>query len=435
MAGSGEYRNAQPGTNEFFQQQYVQPVQRAWQSLSDGLKQSSLSGVATVTPRQNEAYRKYYGKDHPQWTEPAPQPENSSWLHKDLPGPSTNRVGKDYDPSTPGIQGDPKTWPSGNPPLLDQPPIDTTQAANTPIVTRSPDEAYTSYLQQHGIKDADVKAAADKGGKIGAEYRGQLDIMQETPAYIRPGSKEWQERDDMKIWLDKFGHTAMGKQVLERGRRNEARIKAHQERMGLKQEQDTAEANIGGTMYPIEESAIIDLQDQNPGLDRRGAVEMIQRGIPNAKAMDRQGATSRAVTNEDIDREMASEGMQRNQAIDMTRAEEPAFLPIGKSFTNPGANRIAANTTLQKAAHRQAQFTGTNSPRPNMQPQSGLNPLTTRKSPLKYEQGNIHSRADEDLQNNDDLISPDRFLYEVQKGLGTSFFGPAYKPNRPRPEY
>ena len=68
-----------------------------------------------------------------------------------------------------------------------------------------------------------------------------------------------------------------------------------------------------------------------------------------------------------------------------------------------------------------------------MQPPSGLNEATPVKSPLKYEQGNVHTRADEDLQRTDDSITADKFAWEINNNIGKRLFGEDYSPLRARP--
>ena len=101
-----------------------------------------------------------------------------TWLHPDLPGPKGNEVGS----------GDPSLVPPA-------PIIDTTQAATTPIVMRSHDDAYVSAKQQWG-DNPQVKAAADKGFEVGKAYRAG-NPLDDVPAYIRAGSEEYMNRADM----------------------------------------------------------------------------------------------------------------------------------------------------------------------------------------------------------------------------------------------
>lgn len=382
---------------------------------------------------------------------------------------------------------------SGDPPLI--PPagkIDTTQNT-TNYSTRSHDEEYVQKLSQWGNNE-DIKKAADKGFEIGQTYRAG-DPMSEVPAYIRAGSEEYMNRPDMKMWAESNPEAAADLQA--RGNRREARITAHEKRMsdigseyandgdgpaditsqgaphewkskrlgdmigavqkgimetrGGKDPRSPAatdnvrqtmgelsgeKANVGGEMLDIEESAIIDIMDQNPGMTRGEAVTSIQQGTAGkAPVMARVGSNSYEVSEEAINDVMEQNGMQRNQAIDMIRSEEPmAHLEMGKRFFEPGSNRARTYLSNERTHREQSQFTGTlgNS---KMQPQSGLGEAKTQNTPLKYEQGNVHRQEDADLQRNDDQISADRFAWEVNKNVGRQVFGDEYSPIRPMPQY
>ena len=454
---------------------------------------------------------------------------DTTWLHPDLPGPKGNRVGKDYDPKQPGIQGagDPRTYR----PIA----IDTTQNANAPIVTRSHNEEYVQKKAQWG-DNPEVKAAADKGFEIGQAYRAG-DIMAETPAYIRPGSDEYMNRADMKVWAE--ANPAAAAALRERGGRNEARIAAHEKRMGKYKpqssedpddvayreagfttgdpnnkvtfaedptekwkaltgadkiydyqsaedqktrggttewkntrmgnmidavqrgimetrggkdprtpaatdnvRQSTAElhgekANVRGEMIDIEESALTDYMDQNPGISRGEAVNAIKSGNAGRAAVQgRIGASGQKVPDEALDDVMERQGMKRNQAVDLVRSEEPmAHLEMGKRFTEPGQNRQSTYMGNQRAHISQAGYTGARGMGGDMQMPSGLQSASPQKAPLKYEQGNIHARSDEDTQQSNDHISAERFAYEANKRIGQHMFGEDYSPARSMPQF
>ena len=436
-----------------------------------------------------------------------------TWLHPDLPGPKGNRVNKDYDSNQPGVQG------SGDPKLYRPAPIiDTTQAANTPIVTRTRDEEYKSLLGQYGFTEEQVKASAIKGGKVGEAYRNG-DPLTELPAYIRPGSQEWNARADMQIW--RANNKEAAKRLDARTARREQRISAAEDReyeragwttgnpenkidkedanrtlreanngwtngpigsrvtfekdptetwknitgstqildyqtkaenvdlvkatqKGIQQTRQNRDypqisgekANVGGEMYDIQESAIIDIMDQNPGATRGQAIDMIQKGTmpPRGdKTISRVGQRGEDTPDQMLDAVAEREGMQRNQAIDMPRSEEPmAHLEMGKHFTDPSKNRIASMMPLQRAASQQATFTGTRDEQ-GMQPPSGLNDAYPVKSPLRYEQGNIARRSDNDLQLVDDNTLANDFAWQATKAIGEQLFGQGYRPSRDRP--
>ena len=462
-----------------------------------------------------------------------------NWQHPDLPGPSSNRVGQDYDPSTPGIQGDRKTW-AGSAEVA--PPVDTTQSGNVPIVTRSHNEEYVSKKQQWG-DNPKVKAAADKGFQVGQEYLAG-DPLAETPAYIRAGSDEWQGREDMKVWMEANPEAA--KALLKKSGRREARLAAHEKRMaGIGSEyandvpqnkfnntssenaEDAAyraagftqgdpearvtfdsdptenwkkltgadriydyesaedkktrgsttqwkntrlgdmigavqagimatrggkdphkpdatdntrqttpelgnDSRVRGEMIDVEEGAITDVMDQNPGASRSEAVQMLKTGTNNAP----QGRSGMRVPDQMVDEMMERKGMKRNQAVDMVRSEEPmAHLEMGKRFSEPGQNREATFMGQAQRAHQsQAAYTGTRE-RGGMQMPSGLDAAATQKSPLRYEQGNIHSREDEDRQELNDGISAEKFAHEMLEQQGQHMFGADYSPARPKPAW
>lgn len=422
------------------------------------------------------------------------------------------------------------------------PPVDTTQSGNVPIVTRSHNEEYVQKKAQWG-DNPKVKAAADKGFEIGQAYRAG-DIMAETPAYIRPGSDEWQGREDMKVWMK--AHPKAAEALLKKSGRREARIAAHEERMaGIGSEyandvpqnkfnntssenaddaayraagftqgdpearvtfdsdptenwkkltgadriydyesaedkktrgsttqwkntrlgdmigavqagimatrggkdprkpgatdnirQTTPElgddTRVRGEMTDVEEAAIQDKIDQNPGATRSEATQMLKAGVGQAP----RGRSGMRIPDQAVDEMMERRGMKRNQAVDMVRAEEPmAHLEMGKRFTEPGQNREATFMGNQRAHMRQAAYTGTRNAGGSMQMPSGLDAAATQKSPLKYEQGNIHDRVDADVQQQNDGISAEKFAHEMAEQVGQHMFGEAYSPARPKPAW
>ena len=406
-----------------------------------------------------------------------------TWLHPDLPGPSTNRVGQDYDPKQPGTQGsgDPRTYR----------PVNTTQSGNTPIVTRSHNEEYVQKKAQWGDNPA-VRDAADRGFAVGQAYLAG-DPLADTPDYIRPGSEEWQGRADSQVWMEanpeaaaaliaktkrrdiRAGRATSGSgsvtfsedptdnwkkltgaekiydfQTVEDKKTRGATTEWKSSRMGdmigavqdgimkTRAGVDPRAAAGQGAAIAVEESAITDVMDQNPGARREDAVAMIRSGRaakPGVAA--RTGASGNQLPDYVIDGMMERHGQKRNPAIDMVRSEEPgAFLEMGKRHMEPGQNR--ANTfggSAQRAHARQAAFTGTQENGPSMQMPSGLTGFAPQKAPLRNEQGNIYSRADGDLQETDDHISPDAFLYEASQHVGREMFGPEYSPARARPQF
>ena len=402
-----------------------------------------------------------------------PQHAKGEWGHVDLPGPSTNRVGKDYDSKQPGIQG------SGDPKLYKPAPvIDTTQNANAPIVTRSHNEEYVQKKQQWG-DNPDVKAAADKGFDIGQDYRAG-DPMAPVPAYIRPGSKEYMNRADMKVWAEANPEAA--KALMERTARREQRYSDAEDRKYEKAgyttgkpeneiDQDMVESDLkrvnGGwtqgkqsnridrddvaksmdlvnavnkgimkTRGEVDEARILNAKDQNPGATREeAAAHAAMRGDTLVPIPARTGATSKQIPEGALDRVMEENGMQRNQAVDIVRSEEPgAHLQMGKRFTEPATNRLTTFMNNERIHRSQSDATGAAAGR-MMQPQSGLNEFRTQKAPLKYEQGNIHDRTDADTQITNDHISPERFAWEINKNIGQHMFGADYSPIRSMPQY
>ena len=356
--------------------------------------------------------------------------------------------------------------------------IDTTQNANTPIVTRSHNEEYVQKKAQWG-NNPDVKAAADKGFETGKAYR-EGDPYDLVPDYINAGSKEYMERADMKVWAEANPEAAAA--LRAKGERREAR---HAERTrtqnamfnpptdgegeGLGKEKglgglvgdysawaadqasnayDSAEAGMGfkdalskaqgfdSGMKDVQEGAITNTLDKNPGMTRGQAVKSLEAGNIFGRERsknDRFVPTSQQVSNEMLDEEAELAGMHRNTGVDMVRTDQPmAHLEMGKPYSVPSMNRASANSPLQRAAGAQAASTGTaNSP--SMQPRSGLNEAATQKTSLPYEQGNVHTRKDQDMQERSDHISADRFAYEASKQVGKRVFGEDYTPNMEKP--
>lgn len=183
----------------------------------------------------------------------------------------------------------------------------------------------------------------------------------------------------------------------------------------------------------VAESRILEAQDQNPGVTREEAKRLAATAGNAVAKVARVGQSG--VSDVAMDHVMEASGMKRNQAVDMIRSEEPmAHLEMGKRFTEPGSNRVKTFIGNERTHREQAQYTGTlgNS---KMQPQSGLGEARTQKSPLKYEQGNMHSRSDADTQETNDHISADRFAWEVNNNIGKEMFGQDYNPLRAMPQY
>jgi hypothetical protein len=208
--------------------------------------------------------------------------------------------------------------------------------------------------------------------------------------------------------------------------------------MGMTLEQ--AEAIAGGGSVEtlidggeVQQSRIIDAQDSNSGLTRGQAIMESMANRPPVAA--RVGARGSEIPDAAVDEALESAGMQRNQAVDMVRSEEPgAHLEMGKRFTEPNLNRMNTYLDGDRRIRAQSMSTGT-SDNSRMQPSSGLSEFRTQKAPLKYEQGNVHDRSDADTQATNDRISPDRFAYEVNKNIGQRMFGDEYSPARPKPQY
>ena len=369
--------------------------------------------------------------------------------------------------------------------------INTTQSGNTPIVTRSHNEEYVQKKAQWGDNPA-VRDAADRGFAVGQAYLAG-DPLDDTPDYIRPGSEEYMQRADMQVWAEANPEAAAA--LAAKGKRRDARagrarsgggsatfsedptdnwkkltgaekiydfqttedqktrgattewkssrmgnmIGAVQEGiMKTRAGVDPRAAEGQGAAIAVEESAITDIMDQNPGAGREDAKAMLQAGrAAKPGVIARTGATGNQMPDYVVDGMMERHGQKRNQAIDMVRSEEPgAFLEMGKRHMEPGQNR--ANTfggSAQRAHARQAAFTGTQENGPSMQMPSGLTGFAPQKAPLRNEQGNIYMRADGDLQENDDHISPERFAYEASQHVGREMFGPEYSPSRAMPQF
>ena len=487
------------------------PLENLHSSLFQGVERaldfSDFKDIGKPTPEGRQRRAKYYGQDStgqkpapldksmypdavpggytitPKHARNAKGGADRTWLHPDLPGPSTNRVGQDYDPKQPGTQGsgDPRTYR----------PVNTTQSANEPIVTRSHNEEYVQKKAQWSDNPA-VRDAADRGGEIGQAYLAG-DPLADIPDYIRPGSEEYMQRADMLEWAKHNDKAAA--RLAAKGKRRDARAgrarsgsgsatfsedptenwkkltgaekiydfqttedkktrgattEWKSSRMGdmigavqdgimkTRAGVDPRAAQGQGAAIAIEESAITDIMDQNPGARREDAKAMLMSGrAAKPGVMARTGASGNQLPDYVVDGMMERHGQKRNQAIDMVRSEEPgAFLEMGKRHMEPGRNR--ANTfggSAQRAHARQAAFTGTQENGPSMQMPSGLTGFAPQKAPLRNEQGNIYSRADGDLQENDDHISPERFVYEASQHVGREIFGPEYSPSRPVPQF
>lgn len=335
---------------------------------------------------------------------------------------------------------------SGDPPLIPPTPlIDTTQSAPTPVVTRSRDETYNAFLQQYGFDGEKAKAAADTRGDLGSAYRAG-DPLAPLPDALRPGSEAYMQSEDMRIWAQANPELAKKLRPPTQAKiggksysiSEEAITDTMDQNPGVDREQAISlirnggrqpQAQIGGKSYDIEESAIIDVVDQNPGMSRQQALDAIRGGnVPSKVPATRLSPTGQQVPNEAVDSAMERKGLKPNQSVDMTRSEEPyaGEMTMGKRYANPQMNRASAHSPLKLAAVRQWDFTGTQGGS-NMQPSSGLNEATTLKAPLKWQQGNIHSRADEDAQYNDDFLTPEEFVLTVQEEIGKNLFGPDYR--------
>ena len=249
------------------------------------------------------------------------------------------------------------------------------------------------------------------------------------------GSRVTFEEDPTQTWKDLTGSET----ILDGQARDADLVKATQNSLA-KYRNNEPVSRLGEALSGVgdlQEAEITKTVDQNPGVSRTQAQAMLQGDLPKPprgkEILARVGQDGDEVPDEAMDRAMERTGMQRNEAIDVTRSEAPMdHLTLGERFASPVANRGASFMPLQQAALRQAQFTGTRADG-RMQPPSGLNEAMPLKTSLKYQQGNIHSRADEDLQRMSDTISADKFLWDVANGVGKNMFGPEYVPNRQRP--
>ena len=195
--------------------------------------------------------------------------------------------------------------------------------------------------------------------------------------------------------------------------------------------------NFDSGIREVQEAAITDSMDQNPGMTRGQAAQNLRAGRTPDRAQESPLARSvpngNEVTPEALDIQMERSGQSRNQAVDMVRSPEPmAHLEMGVRYSNPGLNRSTANRPLQRASFSQAAATGAATGR-NMQPSSGLNDVSTVKAPLKYEQGNVHAHVDQDAQEQSDHVSADRFAFEAAEQIGKQLYGADYSPARERP--
>ena len=480
---SGQLRNTEPGTSDFYDQQYMQPLKSAWTAISGSERRAANAAILSPKSEADDTTiqpRVYDGKTKPR-----------------VPGWEDAGDKKYQDIAKNG-------W---------VPPIDTTQNANTPIVMRSHNEEYVQKKAQWG-GNPDVKAAADKGFETGKAYR-EGDPYDTVPEYINAGSKEYMERADQKVWAKANPEAAAA--LRAKGERREARW-AERERtqnaafnrkdggfaasegaeaigrgslagssstpaslgagaigrasygkgpeasgssddgarsIGAASGQDrqtfndTNSFDIGKAaaldkarnfdngLKEVQEAAITDSMDQNPGMTRGQAAQNLRAGrTPDraqASPLARSVPTGYEVTPEALDIQMERSGQRRNQAVDMVRSPEPmAHLEMGVQYSNPGLNRSTANRPLQRASFSQAAATGSATGR-NMQPSSGLNDVSTVKAPLKYEQGNVHSHLDQDAQEQSDHISADRFAFEAAQQIGRQLHGADYSPARERP--
>jgi len=249
------------------------------------------------------------------------------------------------------------------------------------------------------------------------------------------GSKVSFEEDPTQTWKDLTGSET----ILDGQARDADLVKATQNSLAKYRNNEPVN-RLGEALSGVgdlQEAEITKTVDQNPGVSRTQAQAMLQGDLPKPprgkEILARVGQDGDEVPDEAMDRAMERTGMQRNEAIDVTRSEAPMdHLTLGERFASPVANRGASFMPLQQAALRQAQFTGTRADG-RMQPPSGLNEAMPLKTSLKYQQGNIHPRTDEDLQRMSDTISADKFLWDVANGVGKNMFGPEYVPNRQRP--
>ena len=256
------------------------------------------------------------------------------------------------------------------------------------------------------------------------------------------GSRVTFKEDPTQTWKDLTGSDtildgqARTADLVKATQKGIAETRGYREGLGTDNDRQTMggvngeNANVGGAMKDVREAAITDTVDQNPGTTRGEAADILQQEVQAPK----QNVSS-APPETSVDSAMEAASMQRNQAIDMTyKPDEPfaAQMVMGKRFTEPSINRGSAMLALQRPAGRQADLTGTAS-RASMQPPSGLNDVKTPKASLPYEQGNIHTRVDENEQLRNDFVSPEKFVYEFNKDIGQRLFGQEYRPIRERP--
>ena len=275
-------------------------------------------------------------------------------------------------------------------------------------------------------------------GSVDAAMAGSNGGLSNGPVGSRVTFKEdptqtWKDLTGSDTILDGQARTA---DLVKATQKGIAETRGYREGLGTDNDRQTMggvngeNANVGGAMKDVTEAAITDTVDQNPGTTRGEAADILKQEVQAPK----QNVSS-APPESSVDSAMEAASMQRNQAIDMTyKPDEPfaAQMVMGKRFTEPSINRGSAMLALQSPSGRQADLTGTAS-RASMQPPSGLNDVKTPKASLPYEQGNIHTRVDENEQLRNDFVSPERFVYEFNKDIGQRLFGQEYRPIRERP--
>ena len=275
-------------------------------------------------------------------------------------------------------------------------------------------------------------------GSVDAAMGGSNGGLSNGPIGSRVTFKEdptqtWKDLTGSDTILDGQARTA---DLVKATQKGIAETRGYREGLGTDNDRQTMggvngeNANVGGAMKDVTEAAITNTVDQNPGTTRGEAAEILNQRVQAPK----QNVSS-APPETSVDSAMEAASMQRNQAIDMTyKPDEPfaAQMVMGKRFTEPSINRGSAMLALQRPSGRQADLTGTAS-RASMQPPSGLNDVKTPKASLPYEQGNIHTRVDENEQLRNDFVSPEMFVYEFNKDIGQRLFGQEYRPIRERP--
>ena len=289
--------------------------------------------------------------------------------------------------------------------------------------------ARSGYTRGSGEIDRSSVDAA-MGGSNGGLSNGPIGsrvTFKEDP------TQTWKDLTGSDTILDGQARTA---DLVKATQKGIAETRGYREGLGTDNDRQTMggvngeNANVGGAMKDVTEAAITNTVDQNPGTTRGEAAEILNQRVQAPK----QNVSS-APPETSVDSAMEAASMQRNQAIDMTyKPDEPfaAQMVMGKRFTEPSINRGSAMLALQRPAGRQADLTGTAS-RASMQPPSGLNDVKTPKASLPYEQGNIHTRVDENEQLRNDFVSPEMFVYEFNKDIGQRLFGQEYRPIRERP--